>query len=209
MVERVLKIDISKIHAQTWHWLCKMITQVVNESTSGGASHLMKSIEETQQSGRPGRHGDAGNRVAFLIIKMVHLLLADHSRLNAAPLVGWILLWFKRRGTARLHGWGEPSNLTSSLTEHWWYDSLPKRTRNVARWSPQHITEPARVSGLCERGAFRRRSSVTPAKSLTDETLSVMRLCGWSYIPRLVSEGLMNSRGQEGWDIKLCTVQRI
>lgn len=47
------------------------------------------------------------------------------------------------------------------------------------------------------------------SRSLTDETLSVTPLSEWSYIRRLVSKWLMDSTGHDGWDIKLCTVQRI
>lgn len=47
------------------------------------------------------------------------------------------------------------------------------------------------------------------SRSLTDETLSVTPLSEWSYIHRLVSKWLMDSTGHDGWDIKLCTVQRI
>lgn len=47
------------------------------------------------------------------------------------------------------------------------------------------------------------------SRSLTDETLSVTPLSERSYIRRLVSKWLMDSTGHDGWDIKLCTVQRI
>lgn len=50
---------------------------------------------------------------------------------------------------------------------------------------------------------------LSPSRSLTDETLSVMPLSQWSYTRRHVSRWLMDSKGHDGWDIKLCTVQRI
>lgn len=50
---------------------------------------------------------------------------------------------------------------------------------------------------------------LSPSRSLTDETLSVMPLSEWSYTRRRVSRWLMDSKGHDGWDIKLCTVQRI
>lgn len=46
-------------------------------------------------------------------------------------------------------------------------------------------------------------------RSLTDETVSATLLSERSYTLRLVSKWLIDSRGHDGWDIKLCTVQRI
>lgn len=115
-----------------------------------------------------------------------------------------------------------PTSL-SQVDSHYWYLTLLLKGQLTAHWEHilwrnQSIMWHADLRDTLRNLLMRQDfvsvmllscDPLSHSRSLTDETLSVTPLSEWSYIRRLVSKWLMDSTGHDGWDIKLCTVQRI